>query len=147
MEKPLSVLPRRSRSQISPGAGRWEENTGYEKPLGFRSSGRINEKPERRQNVTGPELRQQGVIGTPATQPLHAGRGLRPDRQRGDRPHSQQNNSGRLIMTSDHPGIYTILTDVTQIGFAVMRADIDQGATLPSHQPCNSAGLANRIGE
>ena len=29
MEKLLSVLPKRSRSQISPGAGRWGENTGY----------------------------------------------------------------------------------------------------------------------
>ena len=48
--------------------------------------------------------------------PLHSGRGLRPDRPRGDRPHSQHNNSSPLIMTSGHPGIYTNVTDVTSVG-------------------------------
>ncbi|MFN6925877.1 MAG: hypothetical protein ACK4P8_09535, partial [Tabrizicola sp.] len=38
---------------------------------------------------------------------------LRPDRQGGDRPHSQHNHEGRLIMPSGHPGIYTSLTDMT----------------------------------
>jgi Transposase, Mutator family len=41
------------------------------------------------------------------------GRGLRPDRHRGDRPHSQHHNESRLIMPSGHPGNYTSLTDVT----------------------------------
>ena len=47
-------------------------------------------------------------------QPLHDGRGLRSDRQRGDRPHSQHNHESRLIMPSGHPENYTTLTDVTQ---------------------------------
>jgi transposase-like protein len=46
-------------------------------------------------------------------EPLHDGRGLRPDRQGGDRSHSQHNNESRLIMTSGHQGIYTSLTDTT----------------------------------
>jgi hypothetical protein len=46
-------------------------------------------------------------------EPLHDGRGLRPDRHRGDRPHSQHHNESRLIMPSGHPGNYTSLTDVT----------------------------------
>ena len=46
-------------------------------------------------------------------EPLHDGRGLRQDRHRGDRPHSQHNHESRLIMPSGHPGNYTSLTDVT----------------------------------
>ncbi|MEY8882341.1 hypothetical protein, partial [Donghicola sp. XS_ASV15] len=45
-------------------------------------------------------------------QPLHDGRGIRSDRQRGDRPNSQ--HKSRLIMTSGHPTNYTTLTDVTK---------------------------------
>jgi len=43
--------------------------------------------------------------------PLHDGRGLRPDRQGGDRPNSQHNHESRLIMSSGHLGNYTTLTD------------------------------------
>jgi len=46
-------------------------------------------------------------------EPIHDGRGLRRDRQGGDRPHSQHNHESRLIMTSGHPENYTSLTDVT----------------------------------
>ena len=41
------------------------------------------------------------------------GRGFRPDRQGGDRPHSLHDHESRLIMTSGHPGISASLTDVT----------------------------------
>lgn len=46
-------------------------------------------------------------------QPLHDGRSLCTNRQRGDRPHSQHYRESRLIMSSGHPGIYSTLTDVT----------------------------------
>ena len=46
-------------------------------------------------------------------EPLHDGRGLRQDRHRGDRPHSQHNHESRMIMPSGHPENYTTLTDVT----------------------------------
>jgi len=46
-------------------------------------------------------------------QPIHDGRSLRPDRQGGDRPHSQHHNESRLIMPSGHPENYTTLTDAT----------------------------------
>src|SRR6056297_1441323 len=42
-------------------------------------------------------------------EPLHDGRGLRPDRQGGDRPHSRHNHESRLIMTSGHLGNYVSL--------------------------------------
>ena len=48
--------------------------------------------------------------------PLHDGRGIRTDRQGGDRSHPQHNHKSRLIMPSGHPENYTSLTDVTQRG-------------------------------
>jgi len=47
--------------------------------------------------------------------PLHDGRGIRPDRQRGDRSHSQHNHESCLIMPSGHLRNYTSLTDVTDL--------------------------------
>jgi hypothetical protein len=44
---------------------------------------------------------------------------FRPDRQGGDRPHSQHNHESRLIMTSGHLGNYTTLTDATIIFGAI----------------------------
>ena len=45
--------------------------------------------------------------------PIHDGRGIRTDRQGGDRSHPQHNHKSRLIMTSGHPENYTSLTDAT----------------------------------
>ena len=45
--------------------------------------------------------------------PIHDGRGIRADRQKGDRSQSQHNHESRLIMTSGHLGNYTTLTDAT----------------------------------
>ena len=65
-------------------------------------------------------------------EPLHDGRGLRPDRHRGDRPHSQHHDESRLIMPSGHPGNYTSLTDVTfrdrrSACVALAGGDVDRG--------------------
>jgi hypothetical protein len=67
---------------------------------------RLHHAPDRRRAVRA-KRRMADIT------PIHDGRGLRPDRHRGDRPHSQHNHESRLIMPSGHPGNYTSLTDVT----------------------------------